>query len=154
MTTEMSYAMLGVCAKRATGDCMETQVSEPTKPMVLVVDDDAGTLVSVAATLESIEVEIVTASTFEAAWKIIEERVPDLMVLDVNMPQVNGYALAHILGREEKTKNIPVIFLTGERKEKHHQNIGSQLGAVDYLLKPVEVDILREAVRRQLFKDG
>ena len=132
---------------------METKSSGTTKPMVLVVDDDEGTLVSVAATLESVQAEVVTASTFEAAWKVIQDRVPDLMVLDVNMPQVNGYALAHVLGRDEKTKNVPIIFLTGERKEKHHQNIGSQLGAVDYLLKPVEVDTLRETVRRHLFSD-
>ena len=60
--------------------------------------------------------------------------------------------LAFALGREEKTKDVPVIFLTGERKEKHHKNIGSQLGAVEYLLKPVEVDVLRNAVRQQLSK--
>ena len=125
-------------------------MNTPQIPMVLVVDDDDGTLVSVSATLESLEAEIVTAGTFEAAWKVIEDRVPDLMILDVHMPEVNGYALAHILSREEKTKHVPVIFLTGERKEKHHRNIGSQLGAVEYLLKPVEVEILRKAVRQHL----
>jgi|MDTC01.3.fsa_nt_gb hypothetical protein len=47
---------------------METELSGPTKPMVLLVDDDEGTLVSIAAILESVQAEIVTASTFEAAW--------------------------------------------------------------------------------------
>ena len=150
MTSLSRYVMLKAGAFLETGLSMQTDHSTDPKPLVLVVDDDEGTLVSVAATLEVVHAEIVTASNFETAWKFIQERTPDLMVLDVNMPEVNGYALAHILGRNEKTKEVPVIFLTGERKEKHHQNIGSQLGAVDYLLKPVDVDVLRDAVRRQL----
>ena len=130
---------------------MEESRKDNEKPMVLVVDDDEGSLVSVKAALESLAVEVLTAATFEVAWKTIQGQVPDLMVLDVNMPEVNGYALAHVLGRDERTQNVPVIFLTGERKEKHHKNIGAQLGAVDYLLKPVELETLRGAVRRQLF---
>ena len=129
---------------------MNANAHPANKPMILVVDDDEGTLISVSATLASLDAEIHTAATFENAWTIIQRQVPDLMILDVNMPEVNGYALAHILGRDEKTKDVPIIFLTGERKEKHHQNIGSQLGAVNYLLKPVEVDVLRNAVQDQL----
>ena len=121
------------------------------KPTVLVVDDDEGSLISVAAALEALDLNVVTAANFDAAWRALQADLPDLMVLDVNMPDVNGYALAHVLGRDERTQGIPVIFLTGERKEKHHKHIGAQLGAVDYLLKPVEVEVLREAVSRQLF---
>ena len=130
---------------------MSVASESPAKPTVLVVDDDEGSLISVAAALEVLELTIITASNFETAWKVLQKDVPDLMVLDVNMPEVNGYALAHVLGRDERTQAIPVIFLTGERKEKHHKHIGAQLGAVDYLLKPVEIEVLREAVSRQLF---
>ncbi len=115
------------------------------RPMVLVVDDDDGTLVSVSATLETLQAEIVTAGTFEAAWKVIEDRVPDLMILDVMLPEKDGFEICReIRAKSSIFGQLPILMLTAHA-EVTDRIVGLELGADDYLPKPFEP---RELVAR------
>ena len=77
------------------------------------------------------------------ALKIAEKRPPDLILLDILMPGMDGYEVCKALKSNPATKEIPVIFLTA-KDQTTDQSKGLELGAVDYILKPVNPSILKE----------
>jgi len=120
---------------------------EVPKARILLVDDNPGVLSSMTAVLEALGEEILTASNANQALKHLLQCEPAVIVLDVMMPETDGFQLAAIIRQREKFKHTPIIFLTGLGKEDRHMLQGYQAGAVDYLLKPVDPDVLRSKVR-------
>jgi putative two-component system response regulator len=119
----------------------------PQKPVILAVDDATDLLALMAKAL-SADYEVVTAADAGTAIeKAFGDPKPDLVLLDVEMPDVNGFEVCRALKAEAQTADIPVIFLTGKTEA---QVEGFQLGAVDYITKPINAGVLKARVRLHL----
>ncbi|GAB4475445.1 MAG: response regulator transcription factor [Anaerolineae bacterium] len=116
---------------------------------ILVVDDEPVIRDSVADVLRLAGFRVVTACNGLEALDILHDLTPDLIVVDIMMPHMNGYQLYHRLRRAPAWVRIPVIFLTakGEREDVRY---GRELGADDYLMKPVEPEDLIAAIEGRL----
>jgi DNA-binding response OmpR family regulator len=119
------------------------------RPLVLVADDDPDILNLVMLRLERDGYEVVGASDGEGALEQALERVPDLAVLDVSMPKLDGYEVAQRLRAHEGTKEVPIIFLTA-RAQKSDVARGLGAGASDYVTKPFSTADLRLRVQAAL----
>ena len=124
---------------------------------IFLVDDDITNLTTGADTLSPFY-NIFTMNSSVRLFKILEGHAPDLILLDVLMPEMDGYETIKILKDSEKTRNIPVIFLTAQ-KDEESEVLGLSLGAIDYLYKPfspplllkrIEIHLLLESQKRQL----
>lgn len=120
---------------------------EVPKAKILLVDDNADVLRSMTAVLEVLGEEILTATSANAALKHLLRCDPAVMVLDVMMPETDGFQLASVIRQRERFRHTPIIFLTGLGQEDRHMLEGYKAGAVDYLLKPVDPDVLRAKVK-------
>jgi CheY-like chemotaxis protein len=85
----------------------------------------------------------------EDALAFVERVIPDLVLLDVGLPDMDGYEICRQLRAHERTKHVPIIFLTGERRQRAKLK-GLKLGAVDYVTKPFDIQELRLRVRNVL----
>ena len=115
------------------------------RPRVLVVDDDERNLLAIKTVLEDIG-EVVTADSGEEALRQLLKGEFAVILLDVYMPGLDGYETARIVRSREQTKGIPIVFLSAVNKETEHQLRGYEMGAVDYVFKPVEAVVLRSKV--------
>jgi len=119
------------------------------KPVILAVDDDTDLLALMGKAL-SADYQFVTASDAGTAIeKAFADPRPDLILLDIEMPDVSGFEVCQALKGEAQTASIPVIFLTG-KSEPQAQVEGFELGAVDYVTKPINAGVLRARVRLHL----
>src|SRR5689334_8783141 len=115
---------------------------------ILVVDDEPEN----RAALEDIfkdEFDVTLAKDGLEALEIIPDVKPDLVVLDILMPRLDGLQTCHRLRQKEETKNIPVIFLTS-KNEPQTEVFGLDLGADDFIPKPFNKDVLRARVKKRL----
>ncbi|WP_272699854.1 putative bifunctional diguanylate cyclase/phosphodiesterase [Desulfovibrio sp. Fe33] len=110
---------------------------------VLVVDDERINLKLVEAILRGQNLNLMMASSGAEALKMLPEHDFAVALLDVMMPGMDGFELAERLRSAENGRNVPIIFITAISKEQRHVFRGYELGAVDYLFKPVEPEILR-----------
>ncbi len=115
---------------------------------ILVVDDDPNNL-SVFGSLLSGEYRILVASNGEIGLDLAASQRPDLVLLDVMMPGLGGYAVCAKLKTEDETKDIPVIFVTS-MSDTQHESEGFLVGGVDYVIKPVNPIILRARIKTHL----
>ena len=115
------------------------------RPRVLVVDDDERNLLAIKTVLEDIG-EVVTADSGEEALRQLLKGEFAVILLDVYMPGLDGYETARIVRSREQTKRIPIVFLSAVNKETEHLLRGYEMGAVDYVFKPVEPVVLRSKV--------
>lgn len=117
------------------------------KFLILMVDDNPNNLFALHALLSQLpEVELVEATTGEAALQICLARDVHLVLLDVQMPVMDGYETAQHLQMIEKTRNIPIVFLTAVFTSEAFMQRGYALGAVDYLSKPIDDGMLLNRV--------
>lgn len=116
-------------------------------PKILVVDDTPSNILALEAALNDCSVEIVKAASGSDALKLVLSHNFALILLDVVMPGMNGYEVATILRSSIRTREIPIIFLSGAHLEKEDVFRGYESGAVDYILKPLNMAILRSKVR-------
>jgi DNA-binding response OmpR family regulator len=105
------------------------------KPVVLVADDDHDILTLVSFRLERAGYDVVAARDGEEALRLALERVPDLAVLDVMMPKLDGYEVTTRLRQNRATRRMPVILLTARVQEADIAR-GFEAGADDYVKKP------------------
>lgn len=110
--------------------------------MILIVDDKAENLFSLQKTLESHNLDVDTASSGEDALRKILKQSYDLIILDVQMPGMDGFELAETISGYSKSKDIPILFLSAVNKEKKFIAKGYASGGMDYITKPVDPDIL------------
>lgn len=114
---------------------------------ILLVDDDPHSLASMTAMLEVLSEEVLTAISADQALKHLLRNDFAVIVLDVVMPDVNGFELASVIRQRERFRHTPIIFLSGLWKEDHQMLRGYRLGAVDYLLKPCDPELLRFKIK-------
>ena len=126
----------------------ESESPPPTTEQVdiLIVDDRAENLLALEAILEPLHQRLVRASSGEETLRRLLERDFALILLDVQMPGMNGFETARIIKSRERSKYIPIIFLTAISKEEAYVFEGYSVGAVDYLFKPFQPEILRSKV--------
>jgi EAL domain-containing protein (putative c-di-GMP-specific phosphodiesterase class I)/CheY-like chemotaxis protein len=124
---------------------------------ILLVDDTPGNLIVLEALLEEHNqtLNILTAEDGEEALKILYKQRVDLVILDVKMPKLNGFETAKIMRNNPKTKEIPIIFLTAVFKAEEFIQYGFELGAIDYMTKPINEKQLMNRVNLyiRLFKE-
>lgn len=113
---------------------------------ILIVDDRHENLVSLEALLESPELNIVQAASGNEALSLVLEHDFALVLLDVQMPEMDGYETAKLMRGIKKCKSVPIIFLTAISNERGHLFRGYEAGAVDVMFKPIEPDILKSKV--------
>lgn len=126
---------------------MKTQSPAVAKPCVLVVDDRPESLVAFQAALSMPDFGVMTASSGRAALRAMLENDFAALVLDVQLPDLNGFEIARLVRQREATRELPILFITGVMHEPGHILQGYESGAVDYLVKPVDHRILRSKVR-------
>lgn len=123
--------------------------NEPAKATVLVVDDTPDNLVLISSLLKDLY-KIKVANSGERCLKIAEEdHAPDLILLDIMMPGMDGYEVCIRLKSNPKTRDIPVIFLTAKVQTEDEQ-YGLEVGAVDYITKPISPSIVLARVKNHL----
>jgi two-component system, HptB-dependent secretion and biofilm response regulator len=123
-------------------------LEQPDKPTILVVDDTPENLSVVKGTLSSLYV-VKGAVNGPMALKIVEKQPPDLILLDIMMPGMDGYEVCRHLKESQISKDIPVIFLTAKVQVEDEKK-GLALGAVDYITKPFNPAIMIARINTQL----
>ncbi|MEX0943240.1 MAG: response regulator [Pseudomonadales bacterium] len=114
------------------------------KPVILVVDDQT-TVVRVLGRMLSDTYIVHVATSGERAIEIAEEKLPDLILLDMVMPHMSGIDVCQKLKEMDSTRNIPVIFVTS-MDDRHNEARGFKAGAVDYITKPPSPEIVHARV--------
>ena len=109
----------------------------------LLVDDLSENLLALAALLESDEVEILTAQSGPEALELLLVHDFALAFLDVQMPEMDGFELAELMRGSERTRHVPIIFVTAGARERQRLFKGYESGAVDFIYKPIEPHILK-----------
>ncbi|MBD5519873.1 MAG: diguanylate cyclase [Lachnospiraceae bacterium] len=123
-----------------------------TKKIILIVDDDRMNLVT-AQNLLTEEYKIVGVNSGKQAFKYLEKHTPDLILLDIFMPEIGGFEVMKQLQENEVWRKIPVIFLTADRKSETETEC-FRLGAYDFITKPFEPTVMLNRVRRTIELDG
>src|ERR1035441_9605056 len=119
---------------------------------ILLIEDNSDTGAKIAEILELANYDVTTAPDGKEGVKHAQELVPDLIICDIMMPELDGYGVLHILGKDPKTARIPFIFLTA-KAEKSDMRKGMNLGADDYISKPFDDTELLDAVEVRLKKN-
>lgn len=116
------------------------------KARVLLVDDRPDNLLALRAVLEPLDVDVVSAGSGREALLALLDTEFALVVLDVQMPEMDGFETARLIKGRERTRLLPIIFLTAISGEPEHHLAGYRSGAVDYVYKPFDAEILRAKV--------
>ena len=115
------------------------------KPLILITDDNQVSLRLIEGVLSDSGYSVVTADSGENALLKVNEAKPDLILLDVMMPEMNGYEVCSRLQENVETAYIPVVFFTALGDEQNKAKAFS-VGGADYLVKPIKRDTLLKAV--------
>ena len=126
-------------------DAIERDLSE-SRASILLVDDVAANLLALEAVLEPLGHRLVKARSGEEALRHLMQEEFALVLMDVQMPEMDGFQTVALIKQRPKTVRIPIIFITAIAKEAKHISTGYQYGAVDYITKPFDADILRAKV--------
>jgi len=118
---------------------------------ILVVDDLPQNITAIEAVIDDMGFDIITASSGNDALRLSLKHDFALILLDVQMPRMNGFEVARLIRSNPKTNHFPIIFVTAGIKDLLNQIEGYETGAVDYLMKPFEPIILRSKVK--VFRD-
>jgi PAS domain S-box-containing protein/putative nucleotidyltransferase with HDIG domain len=111
--------------------------------LILCVDDNENNLFTLKVLLNQLdEVEILTAGSGREALNLLLKHKIDLVILDIQMPEMDGFEVAHLVKINQQTKNIPIVFLTAVYKSQEFIDQGYEVGAVDYLTKPIDNHLL------------
>jgi two-component system sensor histidine kinase/response regulator len=121
-------------------------MSSESKINILMVDDEPANLVALEAILEGLGQNLVKASSGKAALRHLLEQDFGLILLDVQMPEMNGIETAVAIRERERSRHIPLIFLTAQARTDRVVFEGYSAGAVDFLTKPLDPEILRAKV--------
>lgn len=119
--------------------------SPATKVKILLVDDTPENLVSLEATLDNLGEELVLANSGREALRYLLEHDFAAILLDVKMPDMDGFETAELIRSRPRSRHVPILFLTGYKNEEHLFR-GYDLGAVDFLFKPIVPEVLRSKV--------
>lgn len=116
------------------------------KPSILVVDDNQANIVAIKTILSNNEVELHSCTSGSEALSLLLRHDYAVILLDVQMPVMNGYETAELIQNNDQTRHIPIIFVTANSKDELQVSKGYSTGAVDYLFKPLNDYILKSKV--------
>jgi putative two-component system response regulator len=130
---------------------MSVPTAEPSleAPKVLLVDDNTANLQVLRENLDGLGYKLLIAKSGKSALEIVRKAHPDLVLLDIMMPEMDGYEVCRRLKSAEETRHIPVIFLTA-MADAEDEAKGLALGAVDYITKPINPELVRARVQNHL----
>ena len=118
-------------------------MSDNLRPSILIVDDISANRIALKRLLKNMDTDLIEAdSGQEALCKALVLKRLSLILLDVQMPEMDGYETAEFLREEKLTRHIPIIFVTAVHRDKSHILKGYTSGAIDYITKPIEPEIL------------
>ncbi|MFL5357874.1 ATP-binding protein [Archangium sp.] len=143
--------MSGKISRLGSSSSAQVSGSEPARARILLVDDVPANLLALKAILEPLEQELVLAHSGDEALLALLQGDFACILMDVQMPGLTGLETAALIRERERTRHIPLLFITALSREAAYITRGYAQGAVDYLLKPVDPDILRSKV--QVFVD-
>jgi len=123
-------------------------VAEP-KPKILIIEDDLDIAEMLNAYFLTQEYEVFTVNWGEDGVRACQTVHPDLVILDIRLPDIDGYEVARRLRSDRRTQEVPIIFLT-EKRERIERLQGLEIGADDYIAKPFDIQELRLRVRNAL----
>jgi two-component system alkaline phosphatase synthesis response regulator PhoP len=118
---------------------------------ILVVDDEVDLVETVRFPLEMEGFNVLVSYNGEDALNQARRENPDLIILDLMLPKLDGYKVCRLLKFDEKYKHIPILMLTAKTQEKD-KILGKETGADEYITKPFEMDVLMEKVKAYLNK--
>ena len=116
---------------------------------ILLVDDELQLLDMVKMRLEASGFEVVTASDGQEALEKARREIPDLIILDLMLPKIDGYKVCRLLKFDEKYKNIPIIIFTAKAQDVD-KKMGEEVGADAYIVKPFESSVLLDKINELL----
>ena len=119
------------------------------KATIMIVDDIPANLQLLSSVLKECGYRVLPSLDGRLALNALQNELPDLILLDVMMPEMDGYEVCGIIKKDERTKNIPAIFLTA-LDGKEDENRGLSLGAVDFITKPFDIPIIRKRIENHL----
>ncbi|MDY0091290.1 MAG: response regulator [Candidatus Vecturithrix sp.] len=125
-------------------------MGESTKPNILLVDDRAENLLVLEGVLDGEGYNLYKANSGAEALHIVLKQAFDLILLDVQMPGIDGFEVARLLRGKKESKEVPIIFITAINKDAKYISKGFELGAENYLFKPIEPNILKEKVKNAI----
>ena len=117
------------------------------KPKILIVDDKVENLIALEKTLADLDAECVRAISGNDALALILDYEFGLALVDVQMPEMDGYETVELMHQNRETENLPVIFVSAVWQDDYHLIKGIEAGAVDFIAKPIVPEILRGKVR-------
>ncbi len=120
---------------------------------ILIVDDEQDIVESLKFVLETAGFNCYTAFDGEEGLRLAKEIIPDLIILDVMMPKINGYKISRLLKYDSKYKNIPILMITA-RSQEEDKLIGEETGADEYITKPFDLDDVLKQVENYLGKQN
>ncbi len=131
----------------ALEDAAQDQSSAATSNVsILIVDDRPENILALEAILKPMNVDVVSATSGEGALKQLLKGDFAVILLDVHLPGMNGFETATRIKQRERTRDVPIIFLTAVSREPHHAMRGYSAGAVDYISKPYDPWLLRAKI--------
>jgi len=134
-------------ASHSASNESQRSVAQADAPIsILLVDDDPKNLLALESILDTPEHRLVKVQTADDALLALMQEDYAAIVLDVQMPDLNGIELAKLIKQRKRTQHIPILFLTAHYRENEHAVLGYDAGAVDYLTKPVHPAVLRSKV--------
>ena len=140
---EANRSMTTTTKAQAVGDAAALP---PPEVRILVVDDDSRNLLAMRETLAELGATVILARSGEEALKRVLDQDFAAILMDVHMPGMDGYETAELIRNRQKSRHIPILFLTAINKDEMHIFRGYSAGAVDYMFKPVDPVILRSKV--------
>jgi CheY-like chemotaxis protein len=140
---------LSLCIDQKFASVIGTQYSIDSKPLILAVDDDEDNLLLLAYALEPLGCSLLTAVDGRSALSLARSYQPDLILLDVLMPYMNGVEVVSQLREDPKIKTIPVIAVTALAIAEDRERL-LQVGFNDYISKPYMLEDIEATVRRYL----
>lgn len=129
----------------------EADVAAPAKsqPLILVVDDHSDTREMLRVAIELNGYRVVEASDGEEAVRLAEDALPNLILMDTSLPQIDGYMATERIRKIESVRNVAIIFLSGHA-ERQARELALAAGGNDYLVKPVDLRSLELALEKHL----
>src|SRR5437588_691560 len=121
-------------------------VASGDKVNILLVDDRADKRLALTTVLAGVGQNIIEASSGKEALRCLLNEDFAVILLDVNMPGLDGFETAHLIRQRRRSAQTPIIFVTGISDNQNHVSRGYSLGAVDYMLTPMVPDVLRTKV--------
>lgn len=130
-----------------TGRTEYAPAAPETPPKILIVDDRPENLMATSALLRPLGATILTAESGSDALMLVLKHSFAIVLLDVQMPVMDGFETARLMKTRPDMENVPIIFVTAISKEDHFATRAAEIGAVDYIFKPINPDILKSKVK-------